>query len=146
MREMKGDSSDPAAPGKTFLYAQFALEKKALDLLVLDVSELTSYTDHFVICHGKSVRAVQAIADHIQRSMKKRGDLPIGIEGLSEGQWVLLDYGDVVVHVFFEPVRGFYDLEKLWMDAPRLALPGIEEAAGYRTADGTDFESEASED
>lgn len=143
---MKGDSSEPAALGKTFLCAQFALEKKARDLLVLDVSKLTSYTDHFVICHGTSVRQVQAIGDHIQGSMKKRGDLPIGIEGLSGGQWVLLDYGDVVVHVFFESVRGFYDLEKLWMDAPRLELPGLAEAAGYRMNDATGFDSEEGED
>lgn len=104
----------------SLITAEAALEKKAYDILILEIRELTSIADFFVICSGKSDRQVQAIATNIETELRKRGIKPLGIEGFREGRWVLLDYGDVVVHVFYAPVRAFYDLEGLWADAPRL--------------------------
>jgi ribosome-associated protein len=96
---------------------------KAEDVEVLDVRRLAGYTDYLVICSGQSDRQVRAIAEHIVEDMKKERILPYGQEGTREGEWVLLDYNDVVVHVFHEPVRAFYDLEGLWRDAPRVPQP-----------------------
>lgn len=90
---------------------------KAIDVVALDVRALTSVADTYIFCSGSSNRQVMAIADHIKREMKKSGIRPLAMEGKKEGHWVLLDYGDVVVHVFYEPVRAFYDLEGLWADA-----------------------------
>jgi ribosome-associated protein len=81
---------------------------------------ISSFTDYFILCSGKSDRQVQGIARSIETEMKKEGISPIGIEGFSEGKWILLDYADVVVHVFYNPIREFYDLERLWSDAPRI--------------------------
>jgi len=79
---------------------------------------MTSFTDYFLLCGGKSDRQVQAIAQGIEEALKKKGIRPLGQEGMTEGKWVLMDYEDVVVHIFLEPVRAFYDLEGLWIDAP----------------------------
>lgn len=98
------------------------LEKKARNVLIMEVSEFSSFTDFFVICSGTSSRHVQAIAAFIQETMKKEGILPLGVEGEAVGTWILLDYDDVVVHVFYEPVREFYDIERLWPEAPRSAV------------------------
>ena len=102
--------------------AVVAMDHKAEDLILLKVAELSTITDYFVICTGKSSRHVLAIADHIEMSLGKRGVKPLGIEGRQQGHWVLLDYDDVVVHVFYEPVRRFYDLESLWSDAERILV------------------------
>ncbi|ADK85767.1 iojap-like protein [Desulfarculus baarsii DSM 2075] len=102
------------------LCAAAALQKKAQDLIVLDVGQLAGYADYFIIATGRSTRQAQAIAENVARVCKKAGRPPMGEEGLREGRWALLDFGDVVVHVFYEPVRVFYDLESLWGDAPRL--------------------------
>jgi ribosome-associated protein len=99
-----------------------ALKKKAMNLIILKVQELSSFTDFFVICSGSSDRQVQAIADSIQTDLKKSGQLPLGIEGGRSGKWVLMDYGDVVVHVFYEATREFYDIERLWADAPSMTV------------------------
>jgi len=99
-----------------------ALKKKAKDLVILKVQELSSFTDFFVICSGSSDRQVQAIADSIQTDLKKSGVLPLGVEGGRSGKWVLIDYGDVVVHVFYEATREFYDIERLWADAPSMIV------------------------
>jgi ribosome-associated protein len=96
------------------------LQKKARDLTVLKVGALCSFTDYFVICSGGSDRQVQALADAVREDMKKNGVIPLGVEGESIGKWVLIDYADVIVHIFYEPVRVFYDLEHLWPDAPRM--------------------------
>ena len=101
-------------------YVKAILAKKAIRLEVLDVRNLTSVADAFIICSGQSNRQVTAIAEHIQQDLKKQKILPLSVEGAGEGHWVLLDYGHVVIHVFYEPVRAFYDLEGLWMDARRL--------------------------
>jgi ribosome-associated protein len=105
---------------KTQLMVSAALEKKATELVLLEMREVTTFTDYFLICSGKSDRQVQAIAQSIADVLEKEGLKPLGLEGAREGRWVLMDYGDVVAHVFLEPVRRFYDLEGLWMDAPRI--------------------------
>jgi len=104
------------------LCANAALDKKAKNLVIIAVKEVSSFADYFIICSGTSDRQVQAIAASVQEQMKKSGFLPIGIEGESNAKWILMDYGDVIVHVFYEPVREFYDIEKLWGDAPRMEV------------------------
>jgi ribosome-associated protein len=104
-------------------YLKAVLAKKAREPVVLDVGELTSIADAFIICSGRSNRQVMAIAEHIQVELKKQGIRPLSVEGNKEGHWTILDYGDVVIHVFFESVREFYDLEGLWIDARRIAIP-----------------------
>jgi ribosome-associated protein len=100
-----------------------ALEKKALDPILLELKEIASFTDYFLLLSGKSDRQVQAIAQGIEESLKKNGIRPLGQEGTLGGKWILMDYEDVVVHIFLEPIRQFYDLEGLWLDAPRIDLP-----------------------
>ena len=100
-----------------------ALEKKALEPVLLDVKGQSSYTDYILLLSGRSDRHVQAVADAVMEIVKKtRGKLPLGVEGKRDGQWTLIDFGDVVVHVFYHPVREFYDLEGLWVDAPRVPI------------------------
>jgi ribosome-associated protein len=107
---------------KSLFCLQAAIEKKAQDPVLLELKGITSLTDYFLLCNGKSDRQVQAIAQAIEEALKKRGTRPIGQEGTAEGKWILMDYDDVVVHIFLEPVRKFYDLEGLWIDAPRIGL------------------------
>ena len=104
------------------LYIRAVTGKKAINPVVLDVRGLTSVSDVFIICSGRSNRQVLAIADDIQIKLKKQGIKPLSVEGKKEGHWVLLDYGHVVIHVFYEPVRAFYDLEGLWIDAKRIKI------------------------
>jgi len=103
--------------------SRFALEKKSYDLVLIDVREATSIADYFVICSGRSDRQVQTIAQGIEENLAKLGIKPISIEGLGRGQWVLMDFSDVIVHIFYQPIREFYDLETLWAQAPRVELP-----------------------
>ena len=110
------------------LYVKAALGRKALGLVVLDVRELTSVADAFIICSGSSNRQVTAIAEFIQTELKKAGKKPLSVEGKKEGHWVLLDYGHVIIHVFYESVRNFYDLEGLWVDAKRIKTKSLIEA------------------
>jgi ribosome-associated protein len=98
----------------------FINERKAIDPVLLDVVELTSITDYFIIASGSSTRQVQAISSHLLRKMRQAGFRAMGVEGEAEGQWILTDFGDVVVHLFYQPVREFYDLEGLWIEAPRI--------------------------
>jgi ribosome-associated protein len=104
-------------------FIQAVLGKKAAHVVALDVRELTSIADVFIICSGRSNRQVVAIAEHIERQMRKHQIKPLSVEGTAEGHWVLMDYGHVIVHVFFESVRSFYDLEGLWSDARRIPIP-----------------------
>lgn len=99
-----------------------ALEKKAKNVVVLNVKKLSSIADYFIVCSGTSDRQVQAIAASIEEILKKAKKLPLGVEGDRIGKWVLIDYGDVVIHVFYEPVREFYNLERLWSDVPRMEI------------------------
>lgn len=101
-----------------------ASERKAHDLVVLDLHEVASFTDYFLIASGTNVRQVHAIADAIEDELRKRLKVKPGrVEGYKSAEWVLLDYGDFVFHVFEEKARRFYDLERLWRDAARVAVP-----------------------
>jgi ribosome-associated protein len=110
------------------LYVRAALKRKATDLVLLDVKDLTSVADVFMICTGRSNRQVSAIAEHIKTDLKAHGIRPISVEGMKEGHWVLMDYGHIVIHVFYEPVRCFYDLEGLWADAARIPVQAVADA------------------
>ena len=109
--------------------AQAAVDKKAFDLVGLDVAELTSFTDGFLFCSAASDRQVGAIVDEISRKLKESGRTPLHIEGASRSDWVLLDFGDFVIHVFTEDRRAYYALDSLWGDAPRLdeAVLGVDD-------------------
>ena len=119
--------------------ARAAADKKATDVMALYVAETLVVTDYFVIATGSNDRQVHAIADSVEDALREAGAKPIGREGERELKWVLLDYGDFVVHVFQPDERGFYRLEKLWSDAPVLALPA--EVANV-TAHATETDSE----
>lgn len=110
------------------IFVKSALGKKARNPVLLDVRHLTSLADAFLICHGTSNRQVSAIADHIQRDLKKQGIKALSVDGLQEGHWVLMDYGHVVIHVFFESTRSFYNLEGLWSDARHIRTPSMIQA------------------
>jgi len=107
---------------KTTLISQIVADKKAMDVVVLDMADASSITDYFVICGGGSQRQVQAIADAIDEQLKQAGITSLGVEGYREGHWILMDYGDVIVHVFSQETREFYDLERLWANAPKIDL------------------------
>ena len=107
------------------LFINAALGKKAIDVVALDVQNLTSFADTFIICSGRSSRQVNAIAEHIQKDLKKHKIKPLSVEGVGDGQWVLMDYGHVIIHVFYDSVRDFYDLEGLWLDARRIETPAM---------------------
>jgi ribosome-associated protein len=109
-----------------------ALDKKGLLPVLLDVSSRASYTDFIGIVSGRSDRQVDAIAEHVIRTLSGRGWRLLGREGNGNGRWTLLDFGDIVLHVFFHPVREFYDIESLWIDAPRVKLKVPPEAAQLR--------------
>lgn len=113
----------------TYLLTNAALDKKALNATILNVEGMASYADYFLICSGNSPRQVQAIADWVEKVGRENGVHPLSVEGQSSGKWVLMDFGSVVVHAFYEPVREFYDLEGLWADAPRLPLPDAQPSA-----------------
>jgi ribosome-associated protein len=105
-------------PAQVRMAAAAILDRKALDLLVLDLSEVSDFTDYFLVTTGGSERQVRAIADAVDETLRTEGVRPLHIEGLEHGQWVLMDYGDFLVHVFSEPLREYYRLERLWADAP----------------------------
>jgi ribosome-associated protein len=98
-------------------------EKKAVRLVALDLRPVASFTDYFLIAGGTNARQVQAIADGVVEDLKKQGARPARVEGYNTGEWVLLDYGDFIFHVFEEKARRFYDLERLWREAARVPLP-----------------------
>jgi ribosome-associated protein len=100
-----------------------ASDKKGVEMVVLDLREIASFTDYFLITSGTNVRQVQAIADEVVEQLKKQGTRAARVEGYKTGEWVLVDYGDFIVHVFEDKARRFYDLERLWRDALRVALP-----------------------
>jgi len=108
---------------KAIAAAQAALEKKAYDLVVLRVEHLSSIADYFVLATGRSDVQVQAIARGIEERMGKAGQKPLSVEGMHHAHWVVLDYDDVVVHLFYEPTREFYRLERNWIDAREVRLP-----------------------
>ncbi len=115
----------PAKKDKTrerlILCINATLQKKATDIVVLNLKEISAFTDYMIICSGASERQVQGISQEIQQFLKKDDIKPLGVEGEANGQWILLDYNDVVISVFHEPMRTFYDIENLW-DAPRMKV------------------------
>ena len=105
---------------KAKLCLKIIKERKAVDPVLLAVGNLTSIADYFLVASGNSSRQVQAISRHLQKRTREASFRPNGIEGEQEGHWVLLDYGDVIIHVFYQPFREFYDLEGLWIEATRI--------------------------
>ncbi len=103
--------------------AAAALDLKALELRLLHLEQVTDFTDYFLICSGASNRQVQAIASAVQRRLREDGLRPLHVEGERQAHWILLDYGDFVVHVFDQDHREFYALERLWGDAPDITEP-----------------------
>ena len=108
---------------RVFAALHAASEKKALEPVVLDLREIASFTDFFVIVSGGNERQVQAISDEVYETLKKAGHAALRVEGYKTAEWILLDYGDFVVHVFEQKARKFYDLERLWRESKRVELP-----------------------
>ena len=100
-----------------------AAEKKAIDTVVLDLREIASFTDYFIIASGANERQVQAISDEVVDTLKKSGNPVTRVEGYKTAEWILLDYGDFVMHIFGDKARKFYDLERLWRESKRVVLP-----------------------
>jgi ribosome-associated protein len=116
---------DAAARTLALAVANTALEHKALNVDIVDVRGKVDYSDFVVIMSGRSDRHVGALARHIEETLAKKGQRCFGVEGLPHASWLLLDYGSVVVHIFHEDTRGYYDLERLWMDAARVAVEDL---------------------
>jgi ribosome-associated protein len=115
--------------------ARAAADKQAEDIVILDVHDLIVITDLFVVCTGTTDRQVKTIVEEVEKALKAMGRKPVRREGEHESRWVLLDYVDVVVHVFAEEERDFYDLERLWRDAPRVGWGGEEAPASAASLD-----------
>jgi ribosome-associated protein len=130
----KSGAKKQALPEAIQRAVQAARDKKAIDLQVLDLRALDSFTDYFVICSGQNVRQVQAIADAVEDGLRKEQVRPAHVEGLDRAEWVLLDYFDFVVHVFNAQRREFYALERLWGSAERVTLPEDVSRAHTRAA------------
>jgi ribosome-associated protein len=148
-------STGPADPTVDLAHAvaALALDKKAEDVVILKVTDLTSYADCFILASAPSERQVQSIARHVGDEMKKAGKAPVGIEGLEQGHWVLVDLGSVVLHVFLASARHYYDLEGFWSDAPRIDVDearGLEVvktmAAAHTAANDTSGDDDAGDD
>ena len=116
-------TAPPTADRKVRLAARGALDRKAVDLVILDVQGLSNVTDYFLVCSGRSTTHVASIVDSIRAAMKAGEVRPLHAEGTPESGWMLLDYGDVLVHVFLGDTRVYYALERLWGDAPSVPLP-----------------------
>ena len=127
-RAMSRTNATVESSEEQFLYetvqtaVRAAEDKKAEEVVVLKLAEITSFTDYFIICSGNSSRQVQAIADEVSAQLKKRGVRPLQTEGYANAEWILIDYGPLVVHVFSNTSRRFYDLERLWRDAERIEM------------------------
>jgi ribosome-associated protein len=124
-------SDAPHADGREIALraARAAAAKQAVDVTILDVHDLIVITDYFVIASGQTDRQVKTILEEVERAVRDLGEKPVRREGDADSRWVLLDYIDVVVHVFAQEEREYYDLERLWRDAPRLGWNGSEQAA-----------------
>ena len=118
-----GKASDEPLDERLTVALNAASDKKAFELVLLDLREVATFTDYFIITSGANARQVQAIADGVVEQLKLKKTRPARIEGYSGAEWVLVDYGDFIVHVFEDKARKFYDLERLWRDAVRVALP-----------------------
>jgi ribosome-associated protein len=136
--QRKADSSSPSISDRqvgrdlALKVAEAALDKKAIRIEIIDVRGKVDYTDYVVVMSGRSDRQVAAIARGIEEDLKQKyGARCSGVEGLPQGNWVLLDFGDVVVHIFHQDTRGYYDLEALWLDADRVEFEGQEADEGF---------------
>ena len=127
-KQVHKEESPAELDERTLAALTAASDKKAIDLVVLDLREIASFTDYFLIASGSNERQVQAIADAVQERLKAEGSNAARIEGYKTAEWILLDYGDFVFHVFDEKARKFYDLERLWRESKRVPLPA--EVAG----------------
>jgi ribosome-associated protein len=116
------ETQDPSLE-KALACARAVIDKKAENVKILDLSGLSGFTDYFVICSGMSDRQVQAISESVEFAMENGDHDIVSTEGYSEGRWVLMDLGDVVVHIFLDALREYYDLENLWTHAPRVKIP-----------------------
>jgi ribosome-associated protein len=124
MKQIKSEYRDEDGSVLAQICAQVALDTKAEELVILDVRGLTTFTEYFVIMSGKSTRHVQGLAEAIESKLRSKKVKASKAEGLQEGMWVLLDYDDVVVHIFYHEQRKFYDLEGLWHEAKRVEIEG----------------------
>ncbi|MFA5884202.1 MAG: ribosome silencing factor [Acidimicrobiia bacterium] len=116
--------SDPIALTRAQVAAEAALEKKGTDVVILEVGEILGIIELFVLASATNVRQVKTIVEEIEQAVfESDGDKPRSVEGLGDASWVLMDYGDVVVHVFLEETRAYYDLDRLWADVPRVDVP-----------------------
>jgi ribosome-associated protein len=122
MKKVHKDFQDASSLELARFAALAALDKKAEDLVVLDVRGMSSFTDFFVIMSGRSTRHVQGLAQAVDAALRHKNVKDGNTEGLNEGHWVLLDYNDVIVHIFYNEDRNFYNIEGLWHDAPRVEL------------------------
>jgi len=135
-------TEEPAAPATeemepVWLTAVRAADsRKASDIRVLDLREVTSFADFFVIATGSNPRQIQAIAEEVHKRLKERGERPINVEGLNNAEWVLADYGDFIVHIFSPQARQYYDLERLWRHAKDVPIPEAAHDAGAGGAAG----------
>ena len=120
---MKKPAVKKAADPTWLTAVRAAEEKKAIDIKVLDLTGISSFTDFFVICTGASSKQNQAISDEVAMRMKKSGELPLSVEGYSTAEWILTDYGDLVVHSLTPKARAYYDLERLWRDGKLVDIP-----------------------
>ncbi len=122
MRKLKKEHDEKSGRELAALCARVADDTKAEELVILDVRGMASFTDYFILMSGRSTRHVQGLAEAIEGALRSKRISSKHNEGLREGLWVLLDFNDVVVHVFYKEKRAFYDLEGLWHDAPRVDL------------------------
>jgi ribosome-associated protein len=122
MQRLKTEYKDKSGLELARICSQVALDSKAEDLVILDVRGISSFTDYFVIMSGRSTRHVQGLADTIEQAMRSKRINTSHAEGIQEGMWVLLDFDDVVVHIFYHEQRSFYDLEGLWHDAKPVSI------------------------
>jgi ribosome-associated protein len=133
-----GDAAVPKLDERVELALHAASEKKAIDPVLLDLRDIASFTDYFVIVSGANERQVQAISDEVYDQLKKAGEPAARVEGYKTAEWILLDYGDFVVHVFEQKARKFYDLERLWRESKRIELP-----AEFTAADSSSLRKES---
>ena len=120
MKQLKKEYRSLEGGQLAAICAKIAADGKGENIVILDVRKISSFTDYFVILSGRSTRHVQALAESLENELRSKRISSSRAEGLSEGKWVLLDFGDVVIHIFYHEQRDFYDLEGLWHDAPRL--------------------------
>ena len=121
-KKLKKEVQEKTALERATICARAAMDSKAEDLVVLDVQGISSFTDYFVIMSGRSSRHVQGLAEALEGAMRSKRISAAKAEGIKDGMWVLLDFGDVVVHIFYHEQRSFYDLEGLWHDAPKVEI------------------------